>query len=72
MASMAANLAEQTAISPVVDAGSRPRWPGGELLFWLAHAAFWAGSYGATLLVIRAFGPAVTSPPGLAATEAGL
>jgi sensor histidine kinase YesM len=72
MASMAANLAEQMAESPVVDAGSRPRWPGGELLFWLAHAAFWAGSYGATLLVIRAFGPAVTSPPGLAATEAGL
>jgi hypothetical protein len=72
MASMAANLAEQMAESPVVDAGSRPRWPGGELLFWLAHAAFWAGSYGATLLVIRAFAPAVTSPPGLAAAEAGL
>ncbi|MFM7207166.1 MAG: sensor histidine kinase [Planctomycetaceae bacterium] len=30
-----------------------------ELVFWVAHTAFWACSCGLTLLVIRAFGPRV-------------
>ncbi len=69
---MAANLADQTGDAPGADVAARPRLPGGELLFWVAHAAFWIGSCAATMLVIRAFGPAVASPPAFVAAEAGL
>lgn len=72
MASMAANLADPTGDSPATDAAARPRLPLGEVLFWVAHAAFWAGSGVATMLVIRAFGPTISSPPAWVAAEAGL
>lgn len=72
MASMAADLADQPGDSPALGVAARARLPMGEVLFWVAHAAFWAGSGVATMLVIRAFGPTAAASPAFVAAEAGL